>query len=70
MAGVDVTKIKESTFMIDGQMDAVTWRYVTNIEVSPPVTLAIDACCYLAIGCGADGADEWGNWPLDGFTEM
>ena len=58
MAGVDVTKIKESTFMIDGQMDTVTLRYITNIEVPPPVALAGDAGCYLAIGRGADGADD------------
>ena len=70
LAGMDIAKIKQRAFVADGQVDAVAGGNVANIEVASPITLAVDTGGNLAIGSGADGADEWGNWPLDGFTEM
>ena len=65
-----IAKIKKAAFMVDGEMDSVTGRYVADIEITAPGALAVDACRYLTVWCGTDGTDERCDGPTDIIAKM
>src|SRR5262249_9730611 len=70
LAGMHVTQIEKCARMMNWQQNAVADRDVADVEVSAPLSLAVETRGDFAVGSHAERADEGGNGPRNFFAEV
>src|SRR5262249_31051116 len=70
LTGMDVSQIEASPLVEDRQHDAVARRHVADVEVAPPLSLAVHAGGHLAVGRDAQRADKRGDRPETPLVEV